>query len=421
MDEGAPRDSSRRIGLLVAGTYRVLERIGAGSMGEVFEVEHVRLGKRAAIKFLRCDEIEDENSLRRKRREAQVIAALDNEYVVSVLDCGELKDGTPYLVMERLVGEDLRTRLVREERLSIASSVQIALDICRGLIAVHGAGYVHRDLKPANVFLLLASAGRTRCKILDFGVVKAESSDATLRGALVGTLRYMAPEQIVDASRVGASSDIYSVGAILYHCLAGRPAHDGSAKEELMFSVLNRSPPNLRSLRPEVSPQLAATVVNAMARDPNDRIRSAAELAAALDKCLPHGVSPDEATIRDVSVRLPAPARVRWRPVLFLALAAGSGVGWLVGNSRRSNLAHHVDPSALCAEVRPNRGVAPPNIEPAPVLPASGALASGTPTFSPPAPREAPSRAGRDGSARLTPPEKDQLGGLFDTANPYSE
>src|SRR5262249_19470914 len=162
---------------------------------------------------------------------------LDSEHVVSVFDCGELDDGTPYLVMERLIGEDLRSLIQREGKLPIARAAQLALDACRGLAVVHGAGLVHRDIKPANLFVARRPGDREICKVLDFGVAKVLASEATHQGAFIGTVRYMAPEQLIDSVSVGPPTDVYAIGAILYECLAGMPPHAGETAQELMFSI----------------------------------------------------------------------------------------------------------------------------------------------------------------------------------------
>src|SRR5262245_2380805 len=207
-------------GLVVADTYRLCERIGAGGMADVYEAEHVRLGNRVALKVLRTNARADSKGFDRFRHEARRVAALSSEHVVKVFDCGELPNGMPYLVMERLWGEDLRSLLAREGRLPVRRAVKLAIGACRGLSVVHAARLVHRDLKPANLFVVRTAASDC-CKILDFGVAKALVSDATAGGALLGTVRYMAPEQLEDAASARATADIYAVGAILYECLTG--------------------------------------------------------------------------------------------------------------------------------------------------------------------------------------------------------
>jgi serine/threonine protein kinase len=274
-----------RPGLLVANCYRLLELLGKGGMADVYEAEHVRLGNRVAVKFLRSTARSDPKGVERFRQEARRVASLNSDHIVSVFDCGELPNGTPYLVMERLLGEDLKSLLAREGKLPVRLAVELAIAACRGLSVVHSAGLVHRDLKPANLFVVRSSTAIDRCKILDFGVAKALASDATAGGALLGTVRYMAAEQLEDASSARATADIYAVGAILYECLAGMPPHRGETLQELMFDIVHRDPVPLRDVR-NVPAELDRVVMKALARDRTRRFSRAGEMAEAL---VPYG------------------------------------------------------------------------------------------------------------------------------------
>jgi serine/threonine protein kinase len=193
------------IGASVGGTYRVLALLGAGGMGEVYEVEHERLHRRFALKILRGALYG--KGLERFRREARAVARLESEHVVSAIDCGELADGTPYFVMERLRGRDLRHLLEDLGQLPIPRAVRLVQDACRGVAAAHRAGLVHRDLKPENLFVVERENGEELCKVLDFGVAKLEAASSTENGSLIGTVKYMAPEQLVDGSKVDARAD----------------------------------------------------------------------------------------------------------------------------------------------------------------------------------------------------------------------
>src|SRR6185503_7681116 len=139
-------------------------------MGEVYEAEHIRLGKRVAVKFMRAEVADDRRAVKRFGREVRALAAVMSENVVDVFDCGEVDGEIPFIVMERLQGEDMRKLLAREGALHARRAVRLALDACAGLSAVHAAGLVHRDLKPANLFLTSSKARGELCKILDFGV-----------------------------------------------------------------------------------------------------------------------------------------------------------------------------------------------------------------------------------------------------------
>jgi serine/threonine-protein kinase len=273
-------------GLVIADTYRVLDRLGGGGMGEVYAAEHVRTGKPVAVKLLRSELGDDDKAVRRFQREARALAAVHSEHVVSILDCGTLESGAPYLVMERLHGRDLRALLGSTGPLPIGRALHIALDACRGLSALHATGLVHRDLKPANLFITEHDDGRELCKILDLGVAKLDTSAATHQGAVIGTIRYMAPEQLADSSSVGPESDIYALGAILYESLTGAPAHAGDNVQELMFNILNHDPLPPSELVNELPVKIDRIVARAMARDPAKRFADAKALAKMLSSLL---------------------------------------------------------------------------------------------------------------------------------------
>jgi eukaryotic-like serine/threonine-protein kinase len=272
---------------VIADTYRLLERLGGGSMGEVHAAEHLRTGRQVALKLLRTHLGSDMRALRRFEREARALAAINSEHVVSILDCGTLESDVPYLVMERLLGEDLRRLLDREGRLPLRRALHLALDACRGLRAVHASGLVHRDLKPANLFVTRRDNGEELCKILDFGVAKVDASAATHQGTVIGTVRYMAPEQLTDGANVGPRGDVYAVGAILYECATGVPPHAAENVQELMFNIVNRDVEPATKLVGELPAELDRIFERALARDPERRFASAEDLASALEALLP--------------------------------------------------------------------------------------------------------------------------------------
>ncbi len=269
-----------RCGEVLSDTYRLLELVGTGGMAEVYAAEHLRLGRRFAIKVLRAGT--GQHSLQRFRREARAIARIESEFVVGVVDCGEASDGTPYLVMDLLKGEDLRTLLEREGRLPIPRAVNLVIEACRGIAAVHATALVHRDLKPENLFVSKRSTGEDWCRVLDFGIAKSDLSNSTVEGAVVGTVRYMAPEQLQDAASAGPSVDIYALGAVLYECLAGAAPHRGSTVQELMFNILNKPAAPLEDSRSEVPKALAFAVARALAKTPAQRFANVEQFAAAV-------------------------------------------------------------------------------------------------------------------------------------------
>jgi serine/threonine-protein kinase len=357
---------------VIANTYHLVAELGSGGVGEVWEAEHTRLGKRVAIKFLRPSVLERGRALERFRREARALSAIESEHVVSAFDYGEIDGTTPYLVMERLLGEDLRSLLGRVGRLPIGRAVHIAIDACRGLSAVHAAGFVHRDLKPANLFLVRRSNGEECCKLLDFGVAKLTSCDATLPGTLVGTVRYMAPEQLKTTAPIGPATDLYAVGAVLYQALTGRAPHEADTLEELMFEIMAGPAPDVRRLRSEVPRELSSLIDRALRRDAAQRISSAAEFASALEQFVVPPSMPRLSSASDVTLDESAPRRMLTVPngrrrkrlvasVLSLTalFASGIAVGRLSGSAVAPKTAApvvssiHATPRAESRDERP--------------------------------------------------------------------
>lgn len=293
-------------GTFVSDRYRVLGLLGRGGMGTVFEVEHLQLGKRFALKVLRADLRRDAALVALFVCEQQLLAALQSEHVVSVLDSGKLEDGRPYFVMERLHGEDLRSLLERAGPLPVGRAVNIALVVCQALQMVHSSGVVHRDLKPENLFIARGDDGRDVVKLLDFGVAKRGPQRDAFPGTLVGTVRYMAPEQICNGA-VGPQADIFAIGVILYECLAGKRPFQADTLERTLFAIMNQEPPTLEQVRAGLPPALSRTVQRALAKRPEDRYESVVTLGEELARCLsPLAVSSPRAPVRAVSRALAA-------------------------------------------------------------------------------------------------------------------
>ncbi|MFZ5897439.1 MAG: serine/threonine-protein kinase [Myxococcota bacterium] len=226
-------------GQVVAGQYRLTEKLGVGANGTIWEAERISDGGLVAIKLLRAAVAHDTIAADRLRREAAALGLAWHPNVVEIYDDGHLPDGTSYLVMERLYGESLAARLRRKGMLTPREVLPIALEMCEALGAVHAAGIVHRDVKPSNIFLSSApgtkdtpGAAPEHAKILDFGVARVEWAETRLTNADVplGTPGYMPPEQL-DGQEVDARSDVYALGAALYECLSGRapPARSGES------------------------------------------------------------------------------------------------------------------------------------------------------------------------------------------------
>jgi len=271
----------------VIGHYRVLEKIGSGAMGEVFRARDERLGRDVALKLIRPASSDNPDHLRRFELESRAAAALNHPNIVAIYDVG-FNDGTPYIVCELLEGKTLRRRLA-EGALPVRVAIDYALQIVQGLIAAHDRRIVHRDLKPENLFVTKDG----RVKILDFGVAKLQSlpgdsrsdeekTTVTKSGAIIGTVAYMAPEQL-RSKPVDHRSDIFSVGAILYEMLAGRRAFRGETEVDTMTAVLLENPPEINLEQVNVPESLLQIVGHCLEKDPQSRFQSARDLAFALD------------------------------------------------------------------------------------------------------------------------------------------
>jgi hypothetical protein len=272
------------------GPYEILSALGAGGMGEVYRARDPRLGREVAIKVLPSGCAPDSERLRRFEQEARATAALNHPNILAVFDIGS-QDNSPYIVSELLDGETLRERL-NSGALPVRKAVEYALQISRGLAAAHDHGIFHRDLKPENIFITRDG----HVKILDFGLAKLTmpepgssglSAQATLdsvtgRGVLLGTLRYMSPEQCRGAS-VDARSDLFSFGAVLYEMLSGRRAFRGDTTADTISSILKEEPPDLATTGRDVPPMLERIVHHCIEKDPTQRFQSARDIAFALE------------------------------------------------------------------------------------------------------------------------------------------
>jgi len=267
---------------VIEGRYRVAGWLGGGGMGDVYEVEHLRLGRLFALKVLRADLARECTLVERFDREARAVAALRSDYVVSIVDAGSLDDGRPFFVMERLQGQDLRQLLTRCPVLPVRRAVNLAIDACLGLHATHAAGLVHRDMKPENLFIARSEDGGDRCKLLDFGVAKRAHHEQTNPGALVGTARYMAPEQVAHDAPVGPPADLFAMGVILYRCLSATNPFEADSLERVLFRIMNDVAAPLDSISPQVPRELAHVIGRALAKNPAERPDGALSLARAL-------------------------------------------------------------------------------------------------------------------------------------------
>ncbi len=269
----------------ILGKYQIVQRLGVGGMGSVYEAIHTGIAKAVALKTMSPQLAADNRAAARFMREAASASRLDHPHVVGVTDFGTDR-GISYLVMELLRGEDLGQVITRESSgVDPVLVADVMLAVCAGVFAAHESGVVHRDLKPPNIFLSRTPLGETVPKVLDFGISKVLSDDVnaplTNTGMVMGTTHYLSPEQ-VGGKGVDARSDQYSLGVIMYEALTGRRPHGGNSVYEIMRSISegNFSPP--RKLRTDLPPALEAVVLRAMATRPQDRFESVHGLGRAL-------------------------------------------------------------------------------------------------------------------------------------------
>ena len=262
---------------VVDSRYRVLSRLGSGGMADVYCAEDTHLGRQVALKVLYRRFAQDAEFVERFKREARSAAGLTHPNVVSVYDRGE-HDGTYYIAMEYLPGRTLKDVIVEQGALDQATVIDIGVQVLRAASFAHRRGVVHRDLKPHNV--MLDDAGNA--KVTDFGIARAGASEMTEAGSIMGTAQYLSPEQ-AQGHPATARSDLYSVGIMLYEMLTGRLPFDGESAVAIAVQHLNDEPTPLRSLRPDVSPELEAAVMRALAKDPAARWADADEFIRALE------------------------------------------------------------------------------------------------------------------------------------------
>ncbi|MDC0741864.1 protein kinase domain-containing protein [Polyangium mundeleinium] len=263
----------------VAGRYTLLGLLGVGGMGSVYRARDEELEEVVALKVLRQDLVNEPGMLERFRREVKLARRVTHKNVARVFDIGE-HGADKYLTMEFVEGEPLNVGLARQGAMSVARVVEIATAICAGLAAAHAAGVVHRDLKPENV--LLAKDGRV--VITDFGIARMHEPEGsrTQVGAVIGTPAYMAPEQVQGIADIDTRADIYALGAMLYELFTGEKAWRGESIVSVAAARLVQPPPDPRVKRPDLPTACGTIVLKCMARDRDERYRTAQEVAEEL-------------------------------------------------------------------------------------------------------------------------------------------
>jgi serine/threonine-protein kinase len=279
------------LGRVVDGRYRVLEVIGRGGMGVVYRVEHLRMGKIAAMKVLHRDLAGDPDVVHRFEREAAAVSRLHHPHSVQVFDFGNAQ-GALYLIMELIRGQDLGALVARDGAMPWSRAALLFAQICGALQEAHELGVVHRDLKPENVLVTRASGGRDYAKVLDFGLAQLDRPpggeplpSTTDRAQIVGTPYFMSPEQI-RGDAVDERSDLYSLGALMFNVLTGEQLFTGSTAVGVLTKHLTNEPdpPSMRAPRAGLPPQVDHIVLRCLAKDPAARFQTASSLAEAIEE-----------------------------------------------------------------------------------------------------------------------------------------
>ncbi len=265
------------LGAIVDGRYKVLSRLGAGGMADVYLAEDEQLGRKVALKLLHRRFAEDPGFVERFRREAQSAAGLQHQNVVGVYDRGDF-DGTYYIAMEYVAGRTLKQLIRDEAPLDPVRAIDITLQILRAARFAHRRGVVHRDLKPHNVMM----GDGDQAKVTDFGIARAGASDMTETGSILGTAQYLSPEQ-AQGHAVSASSDLYSVAVVLYEMLTGGVPFDGDQAVTIAIKHVSQAPTALTAVNPGIPPELEQVVMWALNKNPTDRPADADQFIAALE------------------------------------------------------------------------------------------------------------------------------------------
>ncbi len=329
-------------GDVLAGKYRVERVLGSGGMGYVVAARHLQLDQLVAMKFLRRDSagLDEAEATARFLREAKAVVRLRDEHIAKVFDVGTLETGEPYIVMEYLDGCDLSALAKQRGQIPVSEAVEYVMQACEALAEAHSIGIVHRDVKLANLFVTRGHAGSPLVKVLDFGISKvnpfgeaAAEHEMTRTSSMLGSPRFMSPEQMRDPRKVDPRSDLWSLGVVLYRLVAGKPPFEAETLGRLLSMVMHENPDPLGASRNDLPPGFAEVVHHCLEKDPNVRFSNIAELAYAL---APYAVDPVRA--RGVADRVAQTLSVTQMPAtLEIAAVLSTGPQTITTMSGRAS------------------------------------------------------------------------------------
>ncbi len=383
------------IGRWILEQYRVTAKLGEGGMGAVYLADQPAIGRQAVIKVIHPWLSRDAGVANRFATEARAAARLQNPHIVSIYNYGRMPDGTLFLAMEHLAGRTLAQLLRAERRLDVTRAVGIATQVCEALSHAHARGVVHRDLKPSNVMLVARDRGPDFVKVLDFGIAKLDGGEGNAAGAMLGTPQYMSPEQLTGRP-IDGSSDVYTLGVVLYEMLAGRPPFVADAALGYVQKHTQEPPMSLAHACPgvRVLPAVEACLMRALAKAPHQRPQTADLFADELWSALMATV--DSSHVPMPRVRPPAPSR------LVVAAAVALGVVTIGGGVLATYLARQTAPLADPAQ----GGSAPP-------MPAGAASEPAMPPVAVPAPEPEPAPEKAPEKAALRAKSVSELEAIF--------
>ena len=319
IDVGAtdPPEITYAPGFLIGHKYEVVRTLGSGGMATVVAARDTMLDQVVAVKVMHESMASDADHVERFLREGRAAALLKSEHTTRVYDVGRMPSGAPFLVMEYLDGEDLELVSARRP-LTVDDVVDYLLQACSAISEAHKTGLVHRDLKPQNLFLAKGADGRTRIKVLDFGLAKDlervnSQEQLTTENMILGSPHFMSPEQIRAPNQVDKRTDIWALGATTYHLLAGEPPWSSPTVFGLIARIMAEPPPSIRTKRPDVPHALEALIVRCLERDPSKRFDTVDDLAiglrAARKRNPTQQMAPGSLLAPTVPVSLPPPSQ----------------------------------------------------------------------------------------------------------------